>query len=178
MLRRRTVQLGLLSFLGAVACSDGVSPRLPPCTDAGFHVTLPVVSASVSFDPATANGCIVFPANGPTDSAEFVLVPQLTTGIPGKTSTSRLAGDTIRPAPVGPAYAASFASLEDLPPAEQFHLFLRLGDETHWRMLTPQMAPPVQPARSPAAPAGPPAPGSPTAVEMCAHVHCSSFCKV
>ena len=56
MLRRRTTQLGLLLFLGAVACSDGVSPRLAPCTDAGSHVTLPVVSAYASFDPATSNG--------------------------------------------------------------------------------------------------------------------------
>ena len=178
MLRRRTIQLGLLSFLGAVACSDGVSPRLPPCTDAGSHVTLPVVSAYISFDPATANGCIVFPANGAADSAEFVLIPQLTTGIPGKTSTYRLAGDTIRPAPVGPAYSASFASLEDLPPAEQFHRFLRLGDETHWRMLNPQIAPTMQAARSPAAPAGPPAMGSQRTFKVCAKLNCSSFDNV
>jgi hypothetical protein len=180
MLRRRPIQLGLLSFLGAVACRDAAAPKLPPCTDGGFHVTLPVVSASVSFDPGTANGCIVFPANGPADSAEFVLVPQLTTGIPGKTSSYRLAGDTIRPAPVGPAYSASLASPEDLPPAEQFHRFLRLGDETHWRELNPQIAPPptLQAARSPAAPAGPPAMGSQRTFKVCSKLDCSSFANV
>ncbi|HEV8399947.1 MAG TPA: hypothetical protein VGQ18_08955 [Gemmatimonadales bacterium] len=141
-------------------------------------MTLPVVSASVSFDPGTANGCIVFPANGPADSAEFVLVPQLTTGTPGKTSTYRLAGDTIRPAPVGPVYSASFASLEDLPPAERFHRFLRLGDETHWSSLDPQIGPSLQAARSPAAPAGPPAMGSQRTFKVCAKLNCSTFDNV
>jgi len=178
MLRRRTTQFGLLLFLGAVACSDGVSPRLAPCTDAGSHVTLPVVSAYASFDPATSNGCVVFPTNLSADSAEFVLVPQLTTGIPGKTSTYRLAGDTIRPAPVGPAYAASFTALEDLPPAEQFHRFLRLGDETRWRVLNALTAPPLQAARSPAAPAGPPAMGSQRTFKVCAKLNCASFDNV
>jgi len=178
MLRRRTTQFGLLLFLGAVACSDGVSPRLAPCTDAGSHVTLPVVSAYASFDPATSNGCVVFPTNVSADSAEFVLVPQLTTGIPGKTSTYRLAGDTIRPAPVGPAYSASFASLEDLPPAERFHTFLRLGDETHWRALNPQVGPSMQAARSPAAPAGPPTMGSQRTFKVCSKLDCSSFANV
>ena len=178
MLRRTTIQLGLLSFLGAAACSDGAGPKLPPCTDAGSHVTLPVVSAYSTFDPATSNGCIVFPTNVSVDSAEFVLVPQLTTGIPGKTSTYRLAGDTIRPAPVGPAYSITAADLADMPPAERFHAFLRLGDEEHWRGLNPQIAPRMAAARSPAAPAGPPAMGSQRTFKVCAKLNCSSFDNV
>jgi hypothetical protein len=89
-----------------------------------------------------------------------------------------LAGDTIRPAPVGPAYSASFTALEDLPPAEQFHRFLRLGDETRWRVLNPLTAPPLQAARSPAAPAGPPAMGSQRTFKVCAKLDCSSFANV
>jgi hypothetical protein len=173
MLRRSQIQVGLLFFLGAAACSDGAGPKLPPCTAAGTNVTLPVVGAYISFDPAagTSNGCLVFPANGPSDSLEFVLIPQLTTGTPGKTASFRVAGDTIRPAPVAPAY-----SLEDLPPAERFHLFLRVGDETHWRGLNPRVEPaPLAAARSPAAPAGPPAMGSQRTFKVCAKLNCSTF---
>jgi hypothetical protein len=139
-----------------------------------------VVGAYISFDPTgTSNGCLVFPANGPSDSAEFVLIPQLTTGIPGKTSSFRVAGDTIRPAPVAAAFSASAVSLEDLPPAERFHLFLRLGDEARWRGLNPQVEPAVMAAaRSPAAPAGPPAMGSQRTFKVCAKLNCSSFDNV
>ena len=179
MLRRSLTQIGLLSFLGAAACSDGVGPKLPPCTAAGTNVTLPVVGAYISFDPTgAAEGCLVFPANGPSDSAEFVLIPQLTTGVPGKTSSFRLAGDTIRPAAVAPAFSVSPASLEDLPPAERFHMFLRLGDEAHWRGLNPQVETAGLAARSPAAPAGPPTMGSQRTFKVCAKLNCSSFDNV
>src|SRR6266540_1236962 len=179
MLRRSQISIGLLLFLGAVACSDSAGPKLPPCTAAGTNVTLPVVGAYITFAPTgTSNGCLVFPANGPADSVEFVLIPQLTTGVPGNTSSFRLAGDTIRPAPVAPIYSISPESLEELPPAERFHAFLRLGDETHWRELNPQIAPPMLAARSPAAPAGPPAMGSQRTFKVCAKLNCSSFDNV
>src|SRR5258705_3272531 len=175
MLRRTKTRIGLLSFLVAVACSDGTGPKLPPCTAAGSNVTLPVVGAYISFDPTgTSNGCLVFPANGPSDSAEFVLIPQWTTGTPGKTSSFRLGGDTIRPAPV-----AAALSLEDLSPAERFHLFLRLGDEAHWRGLDPQVeAAGLAALRSPAAPAGPPAMGSQPTFQVCSKLDCSAFATV
>src|SRR5260221_7705304 len=179
MLRRSMTRLSLLSFLGAAACSDGgAGPKLPPCTAAGFQVTLPVVSAYTSIDPGTAAGCIVFPAASATDSAEYLVVPQLTTGAPGKTSSFRLAGDTIRPALIAPAYSAP--ALDDLAPAERFHAFLRLGDQDHWRSLNPQVAVPgmMAPARSPAAPAGPPAMGSQRTVKVCARLNCSVFDNV
>ncbi|HMG19292.1 MAG TPA: hypothetical protein VK573_11245 [Gemmatimonadales bacterium] len=178
MLRRSLTRIGLLSFLGAVACSDGAGPKLPPCTAAGSNVTLPVVGAYLSFDPTgTAAGCLVFPAAGAADSAEFLLVPQLATGVPGRTSSFRLAGDTIRPAPVAPAFSA--ASLADLPPAEQFHRFLRLGDQERWRGLNPQVdMKAASPARSPAAPAGPPVFGSQRTFKVCATLTCSRFDNV
>src|SRR5467141_4464624 len=181
MLRKSVTRLGLLSFLGAAACSDSAGPKLPPCTDAGYAVTLPVVGAYISFDPTGPNsGCVVFRANGPTDSAEFLLVPQLATGVPGKTSSFRLAGDTIKPAAVAPAFSAP--TLADLGPAEQFHTFLRLGDEAHWRGLNPQVAPlgvaGAPAARSPAAPAGRPALNSLRQFKVCSTLTCSSFATV
>jgi len=172
------MRLSLLSLLAVVAaadCSDGAGPKLPPCTAAGSNVTLPVVGAYAAFDPTgTAAGCIVFPAAGAADSAEYLVVPQLTTGVPGKTSSFELHGDTIRPALIAPAF--SVPALDDLAPAERFHAFLRLGDEDHWRSLNPQVAAPgMTAARSPAAPAGPPAMGSQRTFKACARLNCSVF---
>jgi hypothetical protein len=175
MLRRSLTRIGLLSFLGAVACSDGAGPKLPPCTAAGSNVTLPVVGAYISFDPTgTAAGCLVFPAAGAADSAEFLLIPQLATGEPGKRSSFRLAGDTIRPAPVAAAYSAPV--FDDLAPAERFHAFLRLGDEERWRGFNPQVD--MKAALSPAAPAGPPVFGSQRTFKVCATLTCARFDNV
>jgi hypothetical protein len=179
MLRRSLTRVGLLSFLGAAACSsDGAGPKLPPCTAAGFAVTLPIVGAYVAFDPTGADsGCVVFPTNGPADSAEYLLVPQLATGVPGKTSSFRLTGDTVRPATVAPAF--STPSVADLPPAERFHAFLRLGDESRWGGLNPQVAPlRAGPVLSPATPAGRPTMNSLRQFKVCATLTCSSFATV
>jgi hypothetical protein len=133
------------------------------------------VGAYISIDPSTADsGCAVFPAAGAADSAEYLLVPQLATGVPGRTSSFRLAGDTIRPAPVAPAFSA--ASPTDVPPAEQFHRFLRLGDQERWRGLDPRVD--MKAALSPVAPAGPPAFGSQRTFKVCAKLNCSSFDNV
>ena len=177
MLRTRATPVGLLSFLAAVACSDGAGPKLPPCTAATAPQSL-AVGQYVAIDPTPTAGCVVFPANGPADSAEYLLVPQLATGVPGRTSSFRLAGDTIRPAPVA-SPSSSAPVLADLGPAEQFHAFLRLGDEARWRGLNPQVAAPgAAPARSPAAPAGPPAYGSTRTFRVCARLNCSAFATV
>ena len=177
MLRRSATRVGLLSFLGAVACSDGAGPKLPPCTAAGFNVTLPVVGAYIAFDPTGADsGCAVFPATGPADR-EYLLVPQLATAVPGKTSTFRLGGDTIKPATVAPAFSGP--ALADLSPTERFHAFLRLGDEQRWRGLNPQVAATgTAPARSPAAPAGRPALNSLRQFKVCSTLTCSKFATV
>ncbi len=180
MLRRSLTRVGLLSFLGAAACnSDGAGPTLPPCTAAGFAVSL-AAGQYVAIDPAPQSGCVVVPANGPADSAEYLLVPQLATGVPGMTSSYRLVGDTIRPAPPAPAFSASSPpGLADLTPAERFHVFLRLGDEARWRGLNPQVAPGGgAAARSPAAPTGPPALNSLRQFKACATLTCSTFATV
>ena len=183
------MRLGLLSLLGAAACSDDgavgpmqflreISRKLPTCTAAGFNVSLPVVGAYTVFDPTGADsGCVVFPANGPADSAEYLLVPQIATGVPGRTTTFRLSGDTILPAPVAPAFSSP--ALAHLGAAERFHTFLRLGDEARWRGLGPRDdATGATPARSPAAPAGPPTMGSQRTFKVCARLNCSVFDNV
>jgi hypothetical protein len=157
-----------------------ISQRLPACTAAGFNVSLPVVGAYTVFDPTGPDsGCVVFPASGSIDSAEYLLVPQIATGVPGRTTVFgfRLGGDTILPAAVAPAFSAPV--LADLGPAERFHTFLRLGDEARWRGLGPREdATGAMPARSPAAPAGPPIFGSQRTFKVCARLNCSVFDNV
>jgi hypothetical protein len=176
--------MGLLSLLGAAACSsDNAGPQLPPCTAAGFAVTLAAAGQYASVDPGPAAGCLVFPANSSGSPVEYLIVPQLATGVPAATSSFQLLGDTIRPAkPSAPAPAPAPSSAGDLtmlPPAERFHTFLRLGDETRWRGLNPQVAPRgATPARTPAVAAGPPAFGSSRTFKVCARLNCSTFATV
>ena len=179
MLQRKPRRLAPLLFLGAVACSDGVDPKLPACTAAGFPVSLGAVGQYVVIDPAPAAGCVVFAANGsPSDSAEYLLVPQLATGAPGTNMRFDLVGDTMLPAPL--LSASPSPESPQLPPAERFHTFLRLGDQSRWRGLGPQIAPSeaLAPSRSPAARAGPPTLGSTRQFMVCARLDCSRFDRV
>ncbi len=125
------------------------------------------VAEYVSIDPTTDSGCTLFPANGPLP-AEFLIVPQLATGEPGKTSSFRLAGDTIRPVAVPLAEPPPALS-----PALQFHDFLRHGDERRWRGM------PLRPAATgpalPAPAAGPPNYGDARQFHVCATTTCSRF---
>ena len=167
------VRRGLFLLLGAAACSDGSGPTLRPCTAAGFPVSL-TVGQYVAIDPAPDAGCTVFSANGALD-AEYLVVPQLATGEPGKTSSFRLTGDTIRPvtmsAPLGGAPEGA-----ELSPAERFHAFLRHGDEMRWGLARGRAAVTAKPL--PAAAAGPPTYGSSRQFKVCARLDCSRFTTV
>jgi len=171
MLRR-----SLLLFLGVAACKDGSGPTLRPCTAAGFPVSL-AVGQYVAIDPVPDSGCTVFPANGALD-AEYVVVSQLATGEPGKTSSFRLTGDTILPAVLSAALAAPARADEMLSPAEQFHAFLRHGDETRWRELVPAGGRAFRsgPLLGPAGP--PPTYGSTRQFKVCSRLNCSQFATV
>jgi hypothetical protein len=136
----------------------------------GFPVSL-AVGQYVAIDPAPDSGCTVFPANGAL-AAEYLVVPQLATGEPGGKIGFRLTGDTLG-APVG---------LDDVSPAERFHEFLRLGDESRWRGVggrggaAPSSAAEVKPLLAPAA--GPPVYGSTRQFRVCARLNCSQFTTV
>ena len=179
MLRRlNPAALAVLLVAGAGCDGGGTGPKLAPCTAAGFPVSL-AVGQYASIDPVPDSGCTVFPANASaTDSAEYLVVPQLATGEPGKTSSFLLVGDTIRPATLSPpAHAAP--AIADLSPAQQFEVFLRTGDRNRWRDL-PQIVPgsPEPVARSAAAPAGPPTYGSTRGFKVCANLTCTKFNNV
>jgi hypothetical protein len=161
----------LSGILSATAgCSSGTSVHIRPCTAAA-----PVVSLNqfqyVSIDPATDSGCALFPATT-AQAAEYLVVPQLATGVPAQTAAFRLVGDTIIP----PTLSAPGPSA-DLSggPAEQFHRFLRLGDERRFWGFAPEIAPRA-PAMAPAvASGGPPAVNSLRKFMVCATTDCGTF---
>jgi hypothetical protein len=154
-----------------VACSNSVESHFRPCTAADASVTL-AVNEYVSIDPAADSGCMVFPATTAL-AAEYLFVPQITSGVPGQIANFRLVGDTILPAPVAsPALTPS--SLE-VDAADAFHTFLRLGDEHRSWGLTPEpggMLPQHSIATSP------PAMGSARTFQVCATTRCTKFDRV
>ena len=147
--------------------------HIRPCTAADPVFTL-AVNQYVSIDPATDSGCAVFPAT--TLAAQYLVMPQLATGVPGQTAAFRLGGDTILPAPP-PSAPVSEVSVE-LSPAEQFHRFLRLGDERRSWGFAPEVGPAKSPAQSQASASGPPAMNSLRQFMVCATTDCSRFDRV
>jgi hypothetical protein len=161
--------LGGMGVAGGLACSSGTAPHIRRCTAADSAVRLAVLQY-VSIDPATTSGCSVFPATTSLP-AQYLIVPQLATGIPGQTAWFRLGGDTILPARSAPIAGAS--ELEG-GPAEQFHRFLRLGDERRSWGFAPEVAPSAS-APAPASAGGPPVLNSLRTFMVCAKTDCSSF---
>jgi len=161
--------LYLLAVAGA-ACSSGTEPRIRRCTAADAAVTLSI-NQYVSIDPGPDSGCMVFP---PTTvaPAEYLIVPQLTSGVPGRTAGFRLGGDTILPAP-----SAAIEPSAELATAERFHTFLRLGDERRSWGFDPEPA--VATGRPQASsPAGPPSFNALRTFQVCAKTDCSRFDRV
>lgn len=178
MIDRRLVRLkklrllSLLTLAGAAgACSSSTEPHFRPCTAADNAVTL-AVNQYISIDPVIDTGCMVFSATA--GAAEYLVVPQLTSGVPGQITQFRLVGDTILPPP-GPSPEMEPA-LMDLSPAERFHTYLRLGDERRSWGLVPEQRRGPTPQLSIAA--GPPGMGTLRTFQVCAKTDCSRFDRV
>ncbi len=171
MLGKHLVRLSsLLAIAGVVgACSSGTAPRIRPCTAADAAVTLSV-GQYVSIDPGPDTGCFVFPATAAL-AAEYLIVPQLTSGIPGQTAGFRLNGDTILPAPSAPVQPAA-----ELSPAERFHTYLRLGDERRSWGFAPEPGGGRRPQVSSAA--APPSMNDFRTFQVCAKTDCTRFDRV
>ena len=175
MFGKRLVRLSSVAPLcllavAAGACSSGTGPQVRRCTAADAAVTL-TVNQYVSIDPGPNSGCLVFPATT-TLASEYLIVPQLTSGVPGQRAAFRLGGDTILPAPSAPAPEQS----AELSPAERFHTYLRLGDERRSWGFAPE---PSLGARPQASTTGSP-PGMNTlrTFQVCAKTDCSRFDRV
>jgi len=126
----------------------------------------------VSIDPATGSGCMVFPATAAL-AAEYLLVPQLTSGVPGQTAGFRLGGDTILPAPSAPVQSTA-----ELGAADQFHRFLRLGDEQRSWGFAPEPFSAAGATPQASAAASPPGMGSLRTFQVCAKTDCTRFDRV
>jgi hypothetical protein len=155
----------------AAACPSSTQPTIRPCTAADAAVNL-AVNEYVSIDPAPDSGCAVFPATT-TLAAEYLVVPQLTSGIPGQTAAFRLGGDTILPAPSAPAPREATA----LPAAERFHTYLRLGDERRSWGFAPNADAETRLPQT-AATSSPPGMNSLRIFQVCAKTDCTRFDRV
>jgi len=164
---------GPLCLLVVAACPSSTGPSIRRCTVADAAVSL-AVNQYVSIDPAPDSGCAVFPATT-TLAAEYLVVPQLTSGIPGQTAAFRLSGDTILPVP--PPSAPAPREATELPPAERFHTYLRLGDERRSWGFAPEAN---GGARLPQASAtsSPPGMNSLRTFQVCAKTDCTRFDRV
>lgn len=173
--RRTTVRLVCLLAGGAggvaAACTKGVEPSIPRCTAASDTVTLAVMEYA-SFDPAANSGCRFFPATAAV-GAEYLLVPQLTSGDTAIRSGFRLNGDTLFPVP-----PSSTPRLDELGSAERFHLFLRLGDQRRFWGFAPEPGAGAGPLPRPATTANPPSYNALRTFQVCATVTCGRFDRV
>lgn len=163
--------------LAALSCGGGDTtkppPPTPPCnTAAGQPVTLNVGDFQ-AIPPLANAGCLTFPGNASlTDSARYLLVPQLATDEEGATAAFVLKGDTLHPAAAAPS-----AQIVGPGPSlgDQFHDFLRMQERNHFAALRPP---------SGAAPAGPtqrvppPVVGDQRTFKVCAKTDCSSVLNV
>jgi len=113
---------------------------------------------------------MVFPATT-TLAAEYLVVPQITTGVPGQTAAFRLGGDTILPARSAPVQASA-----ELGTAERFHAFLRLGDERRSWGFAPERGVGAGPQASTTA--SPPGMNTVRTFQVCAQTDCSRFDRV
>jgi len=156
-------------LLVAAACSSGTGPSIRRCTAADAAVNLAVYQY-VSIDPATDSGCAVFPATTAL-AAEYLIVPQLTSGVPGQTAGFRVGGDTILPAPSAPLQPAA-----DVGAAELFHTFLRLGDERRSWGFAPESGGGARPQASTTS--SPPGMNTLRTFQVCAKTDCSRFDRV
>jgi hypothetical protein len=120
-------------------------------------------------------GCAVFPATTALP-AEYLIVPQLASGVPAQIAAFRLGGDTILPAP--PPSAPVPALDVELGAAERFHRYLRLGDERRSWGFAPEGGPSSGARPQGSITAGPPAMNSLRTFQVCAKTDCTRFDRV
>lgn len=154
---------------------DTSGPSVVPCNTSGGQSITIALGQYQSITPVANAGCLVFPGNASlTDSAVYLLVPQLATDAPGATAAFILDGDTIH---VAAALQASAAAPPSRDPAVRFHDFLRRQERTHWADL-PAALPAAGPLARSATQTPPPTVGSTRNFSVCRNLTCSSFQSV
>ena len=174
---RLVLWLAPSALLGAACSSGGGTPPPPPpacSTAAGQTVTLSV-GAYQSIAPLANAGCLIFPGNASiTDSALYLLVPQIATDVEGAALAFILDGDTLHPVLAASPAGATPSRSTNL--GDQFHDFLRTEERTGFAGLrvTPQAAPATRAPRFLA----PPVVGDVKNFKVCSNLSCSSLATV
>jgi hypothetical protein len=165
---------GLVFVAGLAGCGGGGGtpppPPVPSCNTAGGQTVTLAVAAYQVIPPVANAGCLLFPGNAsPTDSALYLLVPQLATDSQGGTAAFILDGDTLHPA-LAAAMTQRQPAARDL--GMRFHDFLRTEERTQWAALGgPQTG-----AVRPAVVRGPPDTlGNVRNFRLCGDLNCSTF---
>ena len=163
--------LALVAWLTGCGGGGGTPPRpLATCNTAGGQNVSLSVAAYQAIPPVANAGCLLFPGNSSqTDSALYLLVPQLATDSQGATAAFLLQGDTLHP-----VLAAVSAQHQSTPSdlGLRFHDFLRSEERTHW----PALGAPLTGAARPAVALGPPDTlGNVRNFRLCGDLNCSTF---
>jgi len=164
---------GLVFVAGIAGCRGGGTTPPPPvtaCNTAGGQNVTLAVAAYQAIPPLANAGCLLFPGNAsPTDSALYLLVPQLATDSQGGTAAFILQGDTLHPA------LAAVTALQPSPASDlglRFHDFLRTEERTHW----PALGAALTGGARPAVVRGPPDTlGNVRTFRLCGDLNCSTF---
>ncbi len=168
-----TAETIALTVCGALAaCDSGTGPpSVSQCRTAGGQSVTLAVGAYQAIPPVANAGCLIFPGNASvTDSAVYLLVPQLATDSQGATAAFLLDGDTLHTLATAAASVAAPAAALD--PGLRFHDFLRREERTEWATLP--LAP--RATRAPSATRlPPPNVGDPRTFSVCANLTCSTF---
>jgi len=164
--------LGWLSGCGGGSAGTHVTPTT--CTTAGGQNVTLAASAYQAIPPLANAACLLFAGNAsPTDSALYLLVPQIATDSQGATAAFILQGDTLHPALAARVVMQRPATASDV--AVRFHDFLRAQQRDRWGAIG---GPQLGPARA-AVPQGPPDTlGNVRQFSVCGDLNCSTFPKV
>lgn len=173
MTRSARGRFGLVFLAGLAGCRGGGGTQPPPpvttCNTAGGQNVTLAVAAYQAIPPVANAGCLLFPGNASTtDSALYLLVPQLATDSQGGTAAFILQGDTLHPA-LAAATSQRQSVAQDL--GMRFHDFLRIQERTHWAAIAP-----AQTGARPTVSQGPPDTlGNVRNFRLCGDLNCSTF---
>lgn len=162
------------SLAGCGGGGGGTHVTLSTCNTAGGQNVALAVAAYEATPPVANAGCLLFPGNASqTDSALYLLVPQLATDSQGGTAAFLLDGDTLHPALAAAAMTQRQSAVQDL--GVRFHDFLRTEERTHWGTVGSGRTDFVRSAvfRGP-----PDTLGNVRQFSVCGDLNCSTFPKV
>ena len=176
MTRSARGRLGLVFVAGLAGCrsSGGTAPPTSvSCKTAGGQNVTLAVSGYQAIPPLANAACLLFPGNASsTDSALYLLVPQLATDSQGATAPFILQGDTLHPL-LAAAMTQGAAPASDM--GMRFHDFLRTVERTHWGAIG---GPRVSAAQAAPFQGPPDTLGNVRQFSVCGDLNCSTFPKV